>query len=42
MDEALKVGLIDQTAPDLETASAIAEAQLIEFLKIPGKSDETD
>lgn len=35
VDEALKVGLIDQAAPDLEKATAIAEAQLLEFLKIP-------
>ena len=36
VDEALKVGLIDRAAPDLENATAMAEAQLLEFLKIPG------
>lgn len=41
VDEALKVGLIDQAAPDLEKATAIAEAQLLEFLKIPGKSQKS-
>lgn len=36
VDEALKIGLIDQAAPDLDAALSIAEAQLLQFLRIPG------
>ena len=36
-EEALNIGLVDQVAPDLQSASEIAQAQLQAFLKIPGK-----
>ena len=36
-EEALKIGLIDEVAPDLASATAQAESKLKEFLKIPGK-----
>ena len=36
-EEALNIGLGDQVAPDLQSASEIAQAQLQAFLKIPGK-----
>jgi len=35
-EEALKIGLIDEVAPDLASATAQAESKLKEFLKIPG------
>jgi len=34
-EEALSIGLVDQVAPDLQSASEIAQAQLQAFLKIP-------
>ena len=40
-EEALKIGLVDKLAPDMETATSVAEAELKEFLQIPGISDET-
>ena len=38
MEEAHKIGLVDKVAPDLESATAIAEAELKEFLQVPGTS----
>jgi Delta3-Delta2-enoyl-CoA isomerase len=35
-EEALKIGLVDEVAPDLPSANEIAQAQLKKFLKIPG------
>ncbi|XP_046438324.1 enoyl-CoA delta isomerase 1, mitochondrial-like [Daphnia pulex] len=35
-EEALKIGLVDKLVPDMETATAVAEAELKEFLQIPG------
>lgn len=36
VEEALKIGLVDQVVPDIETGTAAAEAELKEFLQIPG------
>ena len=35
-EEALKIGLVDKLVPDMETATVVAEAELKEFLQIPG------
>lgn len=35
-EEALKIGMVDEVAHDLESATALAESKLKEFLKIPG------
>ncbi|XP_046451656.1 enoyl-CoA delta isomerase 1, mitochondrial-like [Daphnia pulex] len=35
-EEALKIGLVDKLVPDTENATAVAEAELKEFLQIPG------
>ena len=35
-EEALKIGLVDKLSPDMETATVVAEAELKEFLQIPG------
>ena len=40
VEEAHKIGLVDKVAPDLESATAIAEADLKEFLQVPGMSFE--
>ena len=34
-EEALSIGLVDKVVPDVATASALAETQIKEFLKIP-------
>jgi hypothetical protein len=39
-EEALKIGLVDKLGPDMETATAVAEAELKEFLQIPGTLNE--
>lgn len=35
VDEAYKIGLIDNVAPDLQNATSVAEAELKEFIQIP-------
>ena len=40
VEEAHKIGLVDKVAPDLESATAIAEADLKELLQVPGMSFE--
>lgn len=35
VEEAHKIGLVDQVAPDLETATKVAEEDLKEFLQVP-------
>ena len=37
VEDAHKIGLIDKVMPDVQSATTIAETQLQEFLKIPGK-----
>ena len=41
-EEALKIGMVDEVASDLASATDSAESKLKEFLQIPGKSHFQD